>query len=111
MHTYTTNRIFIQRQSCRSFCFTQRPCDDSPTLGLCTHIRITDGHLHNRTVAVNLNILYEPWTLQQTHTTAQHLNNVTIVANITHMNCGLIHTKAAIIEFVDFRTGLKHLMQ
>lgn len=62
--TYTTDRIFVQCQPQRSLCFTQCPRDDSTALGLCTNVWITNCHLNNRAIAVDLNVLHQSGSLQ-----------------------------------------------
>lgn len=56
--TYATDRIFIHGQSRNSLGFAQCPCDDSAALRLRANIRITNRHLNDRTVAVDLDVLH-----------------------------------------------------
>ena len=105
--TYAANCIFIHRQSWHSFRISQSPCNNRTALCLSTNIWITNRNLNNWTVGIDLNVLQEASTLQQSHTPTEHLNNVT--TNVAHMNCRLSTTESSAVDFIDFSTSLKYL--
>lgn len=101
--------MLIVAQPRSALCLAQRQRQYFSVLRFNANIRIAYGSQHQSTFAIHLNVLQQASALQQANTVTEHLNDVSIVADISHFNRLLSVTKTGIFDFVNLLTGLKDL--
>lgn len=107
--THTADCVFVYGQSRSTPDVTQSKCYNLTARSQSADIWISDGNFDNWARNIELDILDESRSLNESNAFAQDLGNKAIISNVPDMNRRIIITKSGIFDFIDFFARLQNL--